>query len=551
VPGPRDVALDHYTERQRLSEAAARVAAQAWGQVDPDDILRSWLGQLPELTTAVSGAQLRAAQDADSYTTDVLEAQGLDAAADAQVANRAFAGVASDGRSLATLLANPAITALSAIKDGVDVARALAAGHANLDMIVRTQVADAGRVADQAALVARPSATGYVRVAVGKTCNRCMILAGKRYRWNDGFLRHPRCDCIHLGCEIAEAAHLVQDPEELYARMSPAERTRAGFTAADQAAIRDGADLNAVVNAHRGMYTTTVGGRKIRATREGTTVRGVFGGFEIDPDTGALRRRAGSELERRRSGSRRISAAKAPRLTPEQIYRIAGDNRDEAVWLLRRNGYLINRRVVRAAPKPDPVAVYRTRAAAAATGDAALDAAPRSLLRGDGLTASQRSSLFQYKGTGYRGVNGALRRESGQLPDSWAFDFARDLARDIDAVMAQSALTRDVLVQRGIMRGPEIFGDRWNGSLVGAEWTEHAYLSTTAEATVSREFLQGADTARMKILVPDGTRGIELSKLDYEGEILLERGLRLRVVTDTGPGPDRVIELEVIRRGAA
>lgn len=352
MPGPDDVALDHYTQRRILSEAAAQVAAAAWGQVDPDDILRSWLGQLPALTTAVSGAQLAAAAAADGYTTDVLEAQGLDAAADGQVAARTFAGVASDGRSLATLLANPAVTALSAIKDGIDVARALAAGRSNLDMIVRTQVADSGRAADQAALVARPAATGYVRVAVGQTCARCLILAGRTYRWSAGFQRHPRCDCIHLPTQIATAGGLVQDPHEMYARLTPAERTRAGFTAADQAAIRDGADLNAVVNAHRGMYTTVVGGRTIRATREGTTVRGTFGGFEIDPDTGALRRRASSELENRRSGSRRIGAARAPRLTPEQIYRIAGDNRDEAVRLLRRNGYLIDRRVVRTVETP-------------------------------------------------------------------------------------------------------------------------------------------------------------------------------------------------------
>jgi hypothetical protein len=524
------------------------VAAQAWGQVNPDDILRSWLEQLPALTTAVSGAQLRAAEPADDYTTAALEAQGLDAAADQQIVARAFAGAASDGRPLATLLANPAIATLSAIKDGVDVARALAAGRANLDMIVRTQVADAGRAADQAALVARPSATGYVRVAVGASCARCLILAGREYHWNAGFSRHPRCDCVSIPCDIANAAKFVQHPDAIYDRMSPIQRTRAGFTTADQQAIADGADLNAVVNAHRGMYTTVVGGRKIRATREGTTVRGLFGRSEVD-DLGRLRERTAAELERRRSGSRRISAAKAPRLTPEQIYRIAGDNRDEAVRLLRRNGYLFDRRIGRAAPKP----TYQNRLATAATGDDALRAVPRSIMRPDEQTSAQQSALRQYKGTGYDNINGALRRERGDLPTHGGFQFHREAVAAIDSVMDRSVLQREVLVHRGVRAGRNVFGAAWQGSLVGAEWTEDAYLSTTADAAIADRFTQATlrHGAAMRILAPKGTKGIMLSDREYESEILLERGLRLRVVTDTGPGPARVIEVEVVPRDAA
>src|SRR4029078_24859 len=124
--------------------------------------------------------------------------------ADVEVDPAGFAGRASDGGNLASLLYQPAITALMSIGSGAAVDRALAGGRANLDMIVRTQVADAGRGADQAALTARPQVQGYVRQIVGATCSRCVILAGRFYRWNAGFQRHPRCDCIHVPANRAQ-----------------------------------------------------------------------------------------------------------------------------------------------------------------------------------------------------------------------------------------------------------------------------------------------------------------------------------------------------------
>src|SRR5690348_18342012 len=33
------------------------------------------------------------------------------------------------------------------------------------------------------------------------SCQRCAILAGRWYRWSQGFLRHPRCDCVNLPAE--------------------------------------------------------------------------------------------------------------------------------------------------------------------------------------------------------------------------------------------------------------------------------------------------------------------------------------------------------------
>lgn len=187
------VALDHYRDQQRLSDAVAQVAGDAWAQVDPEDIRGSWAAQSPRVTVALAGAQQAAASQADSYLDAVLGEQGIPAAAAGRVAPGAFAGVASDGRALGTLVDQPAVGTLTAIGAGHSTARSMAMGRASLDMIVRTQVADAGRVADQVALVARPAASGYVRLLVQPSCSRCAILAGRWYRYSAGFQRHPRC----------------------------------------------------------------------------------------------------------------------------------------------------------------------------------------------------------------------------------------------------------------------------------------------------------------------------------------------------------------------
>jgi hypothetical protein len=139
-------------------------------------------------------------------------------------------------------------------------------------------------------------------MVVGGTCDRCLILAGRVYRWNAGFQRHPRCDCRHIPATEDVAGDLTTDPKAAFEAMPAAEQERV-FGKAGAEAIRDGADMARVVNARRGMYTA--GGRLF--TREATTRRGT---------------------------GRRV------RLMPEQIYREAEGNRGEAIRLLRLHGYI-------------------------------------------------------------------------------------------------------------------------------------------------------------------------------------------------------------------
>lgn len=297
MPSAEAVALEHYRSRRRIVEAIAKLARSAWREVVPDRLTGSWASASAQLMVELSGAQLATAQAADGYLEAVLNAQGIDPVAAGRTVARSLAGVASDGRSLAVLLGQPMIATKIAIAGGATTGEALATGYSSLDMIVRTQAADAGRVADQVALTSRRHVSGYTRMAVGNSCSRCLILAGRWYRWNAGFNRHPNCDCV--GIPARESADdLRTNPRKAFDAMSEADQDKT-FGKAGAQAIREGADMARVVNARRGMQTAADG--RLYTTE---------------------------------------AAGKRPRLMPEQIYRDAKD-RDDAIRLLRLHGFIL------------------------------------------------------------------------------------------------------------------------------------------------------------------------------------------------------------------
>jgi hypothetical protein len=187
------IAAGHAERQVTLARRTSMELGRLWRQIDRSNIAASWGAQLPQALAVLGTSQATAAASAGLYVDDALEAQGIATGASGRIMPGAFAGIASDGRPLASLLLEPSITALSQIKQGASPARALNSGRFLLDMIARTQVADAGRVAVGTAIAARLQVHGYVRMVVGKTCSRCLILAGRRYEWNAGFKRHPRC----------------------------------------------------------------------------------------------------------------------------------------------------------------------------------------------------------------------------------------------------------------------------------------------------------------------------------------------------------------------
>lgn len=340
MPTP-DTAAEHYRRQQRLAATLARQARGLWAQMSPVDFDGSWARVGPRLRALLVSGQLAAARDGGAYVASVLAELGIQAAPDGAIVPAAFAGVASSGFDLEGVLYEPVIRAKAIVGEtGVTGRYALTEARKLLDGIILTQIADAARTAAGVSVAARPR-VGYVRMLNPPSCSRCVVLAGKFYRWNEGFLRHPRCDCRHIPTTENLAGDVRTDPDAYFRSLGKAEQDRT-FTSAGAQAMRDGADMSQVVNARRGaagmssaggrgrLQAANVHGRNLITTTEGVTVRGVAGKRLAERGT----------TPGRDSGGRKLARASAPRLMPESIYEIAGDDRAEAVRLLRLNGYI-------------------------------------------------------------------------------------------------------------------------------------------------------------------------------------------------------------------
>jgi hypothetical protein len=326
------VATAQYKQQATLAKGVAAQMTTLWRQMDPDVLDLSWIGIIDRLLALLTGGQYLAASSADRYLTTVLNAQGIDASSRGSVNARAFAGIASDGRDLESLLRQPLISTKIAIGNGASTEQAMTTGLISLDMIARTQIADAGRTSVGAGMVARPQATAYVRMLNPPACARCVILAGRVYRWSKGFQRHPRCDCIHIPTRENVANDLTTDPDAYIDSLDQTVKEKI-LTKAGAQAYDDGANLNQIVNARRGMQKASMYGRELLVTTEGTTRRGLAG-----QRMGARRADAVPDLSNGES-PRRVHRARAPRLMPEQIYEIA-ESREDAIRLLKRNAYI-------------------------------------------------------------------------------------------------------------------------------------------------------------------------------------------------------------------
>ncbi|MEU4967783.1 VG15 protein [Streptomyces smyrnaeus] len=276
---------------------------------------------------AVVGGQLTVAEGAQAYVREAMAAQEGSGVPEALLVAEAFTGVAPDGGPLDTLLYLPAIGVQRRLTAGMSPDEAMLGGLADMARYAATAVSDTARSATQVAMAADRQCVAYTRIVQLPACARCIILAGQQYSYSEGFLRHPNCDCLTVPLRRGEWAG-VDGPEDLYGRMSEAERRRV-FTVAGAEALEAGADMGQVVNARRGMSEAHVHGRRLQVTSEGTTKRGLYG---------RRVRRAGGEFAR--TPGQRYMRAQTPRLTPEEVFRVA-DDRAEQLRLLRRYGYIV------------------------------------------------------------------------------------------------------------------------------------------------------------------------------------------------------------------
>lgn len=261
-----------------LAVAAIR---QVWAGIG-DDFDTGWPPVARRILAILIAAQIGSARDAEQAVTLALLEQGIRVAPDGALIPEGFAGVASDGRDLSSLTYGAVVRARTA--EATTLSERLSVGSRFLDLVAQTQIQDAARAASSVAVASREG-IGWVRVVNPPCCKRCAVLAGRVYRYSQGFQRHQNCDCSMAPTSLGH-------PQTKGTIIGPGDVS--DLTAAERSAISDGADFNRVINAGRG--------RDGLATVE-------------------------------------LAGKGAKRMTPEGIYRVASD-RTQAVALLRRYGYL-------------------------------------------------------------------------------------------------------------------------------------------------------------------------------------------------------------------
>lgn len=197
-----------------------------------------------------------------------------------------------------------------------------------MDLLVQTQIADAGRMVATTAIAVTPR-TGWVRQVNPPCCKRCAVLAGKLFKKNQGFDRHPGCDCTHI-------PWLEATDDDPGINIGPDDVK--DLTIAERKAIELGGDMNQVINASRkgarsadGMWTT-----------EGTTKRGWSSYVQraIAREKGEAVPMTAQHVGRRGAVRNYVVRRTGPRPTPQAILRYS-DNEDEMRRLLARSGYIV------------------------------------------------------------------------------------------------------------------------------------------------------------------------------------------------------------------
>ena len=282
---------DHYRAQQRMLVRALAAVRSEWARMG-QDFDSSWSRIGPRVVALTAAAQVGAARDGIAYVPAALEEQDLPTKTVGKPRGLAFVGSATsiDGLtygSLDDLLYGAVVHARTA--NVTSFPERLQVGGRHLERLVHTQISDAARMAASTTISATHGA-GWVRMVNPPCCQRCAVLAGKFFYSNDGFQRHPQCDCRHVPTNKANWSDVGADikPDDIK-----------DLTQAQRQAIADGSDMNRVINSHRA----------------GKRSEDLMSTFE------------GAKRGRRR-------------LTPEGIYKVSS-TREEALRRLREHGYLL------------------------------------------------------------------------------------------------------------------------------------------------------------------------------------------------------------------
>lgn len=279
-----------YQRQASVAAVAASGVKRQWSRVG---VFGDWDSAVPQMAAVLDEARAIAVNVALPYTGAALAEQGMSAPAVGELNSSRFLVTAPSGAPVRSVLESPVITARAAVGRGIPMVTAFEQAASTLVGIALTMMADTRRGVYGADIISRPKVSGYIRMLQGPSCARCVVLAGRFYRWSSGFQRHPRCDCQHVPTSKAGSRDLIETPTSYFEGLT-AEQQDKVFGRSNARAIRDGADISRVVNVQQRGLSTAIG----------------------------------------RSRNRRFAT-----MTVDDIYRVAG-TRTNAIRLLTEQGYL-------------------------------------------------------------------------------------------------------------------------------------------------------------------------------------------------------------------
>ncbi len=251
-----------------MAATTVSAASKLWRRVG-SEFQAGWWSVRPEMLAVVTAGRSATVSVALPYTGAVLEETGQVHTPVGVLRPSRFLETAPNGRLVGDVLDDTVIHAKSAVKGGATVAEALASAGSWLSGTLLTMLADTRRDVYGADMIRRPTLAGYTRMLNAPSCSRCVVLAGKWFRWNQGFQRHPRCDCLHIPSNENVAGDFTTDPDAYFGSLSKAEQDRV-FTKSGARAIRDGADIYRVENVRlRGLSSS----KSRQAIKYGTPTR--------------------------------------------------------------------------------------------------------------------------------------------------------------------------------------------------------------------------------------------------------------------------------------
>ncbi|WP_267430592.1 MULTISPECIES: hypothetical protein [unclassified Bifidobacterium] len=317
---------------RKRSNSLARRITLLWRANAGSDFSGSYAAIMPALFASLDQAQQATAADSAAATPEAMrELDGHPLYAQYPVDPRQWVGVDGAGYDTLDDMWGAVVAGKQAVRKGLDEQIALKVIEDQLQQRARTILADTSRSASAMAARSRRHTAVWVRALTPPSCGRCVILAGQP-SGAKAFERHPRCDCIAVyATRMPDSA--CADPRGWLDRLDDRQLARTLGSRANARAYRDGADLNALVNAYRRKGSVSAAqawDRRIKYTTESTTRRGYASHRMID---------AGYAKDFVKAGGRSTRVDR-PRLMPETIYQIAGSDHDKALRLLHNYGWL-------------------------------------------------------------------------------------------------------------------------------------------------------------------------------------------------------------------